>query len=68
MRAGYALMCARSMMQAAGSSGGADMEGYRGNTGMWSALDGGRTVNAYLSNPFPFSNRNYSGRHHNDAD
>ena len=61
MRAGYALMYA-------GSSGSAGMEGYRGNTGMLSTLDGGRTVNAYLSNPFPSSNRNHSGRHHNDAD
>ena len=49
MRAGYALMYA-------GSSGSAGMEGYRGNTGMLSTLDGGRTVNAYLSNPFPFFN------------
>ena len=56
MRAGYALMYAGSMMQAAGSSGSAGMEGYRGNTGMLSTLDGGRTVNAYLSNPFPFFN------------
>ena len=56
MRAGYALMYAGSMMRAAGSSGSAGMEGYRGNTGMLSTLDGDRTVNAYLSNPFPFFN------------
>ena len=29
------------------------MEGYRGNTGMLTTLDGGRTVNAFLRNPFP---------------
>lgn len=53
MRAAYALMYAGSMMQAAGSSGSAGMEGYRGSTGMLTTLDGGRTVNAFLRNPFP---------------
>ncbi len=53
MRGAYALMYAGSMMQAAGSSGSAGMEGYRGSTGMLPTLDGGRTVNAYLRNPYP---------------
>ena len=53
MRAAYALMYAGSMMQAAGSSGSAGMEGYRGSTGMLTTLDGGRTVNAFLRNPYP---------------
>lgn len=53
MRGAYALMYAGSMMQAAGSSGTAGMEGFRGSTGMLTTLDGGRTVNAYLRNPFP---------------
>ena len=53
MRGAYALMYAGSMMQAAGSSGSAGMEGYRSNTGMLTTLDGGRTVNAFLRNPFP---------------
>lgn len=53
MRGAYALMYAGSMMQAAGSSGSAGMEGYRGSTGMLTTLDGGRTVNAYLRNPYP---------------
>ncbi|WP_035957792.1 TonB-dependent receptor [Bryobacter aggregatus] len=53
MRGAYALMYAGSMMQAAGSSGSAGMEGYRGSTGMLPTLDGGRTVNAYLANPYP---------------
>ncbi len=53
MRGAYALMYAGSMMQAAGSSGSAGMEGYRGSTGILATLDGGRTVNAYLRNPFP---------------
>lgn len=52
-RGAYALMYAGSMMQAAGSSGSAGMEGYRGSTGMLPTLDGGRTINAYLRNPFP---------------
>lgn len=53
MRGAYALMYAGSMMQAAGSSGSAGMEGYRGSTGMLTTLDGGRTVNAFLRNPYP---------------
>lgn len=53
MRGAYALMYAGSMMQAAGSSGSAGMEGYRGSTGMLPTLDGGRTINAYLRNPYP---------------
>lgn len=53
MRGAYALMYAGSMMQAAGSSGSAGMEGYRGSTQMLATLDGGRTVNAFLRNPFP---------------
>lgn len=52
-RGAYALMYAGSMMQAAGSSGSAGMEGYRGSTGMLPTLDGGRTINAYLRNPYP---------------
>ncbi len=53
VRGAYALMYAGSMMQAAGASGSAGMEGYRGSTPMQPTLDGGRTVNAFLSNPYP---------------
>lgn len=53
MRGAYAMMYSGSMMQAAGASGSAGMEGYRGSTPMVPTLDGGRTVNAYLANPYP---------------
>ncbi|MBL8210849.1 MAG: TonB-dependent receptor, partial [Bryobacterales bacterium] len=53
MRGAYALMYAGSMMQAAGSSGSAGMEGYRGSTPIISSLDGGRTPATYLANPIP---------------
>jgi len=53
MRGAYALMYSGSMMQAAGASGSAGMEGFRGSTPMQPTLDGGRTVNAFLSNPYP---------------
>lgn len=53
VRGAYALMYAGSMMQAAGSSGSAGMEGYRSTTNMITSLDGGRTPYAFLNNPFP---------------
>lgn len=53
VRSAYALMYAGSMMQAAGSSGSAGMEGYRSTTNMINSLDGGRTIYAYLRNPYP---------------
>lgn len=53
MRGAYGLMYAGSMMQAAGSSGSAGMEGYRGTTPVIGSLDGGRTPATRLYNPFP---------------
>lgn len=52
-RGAYALMYSGSMMQAAGASGSAGMEGYRGGTPFISSLDGGRRPATFLSNPFP---------------
>jgi hypothetical protein len=53
VRGAYALMYAGSMMQAAGSSGSAGMEGYRGSTPIIASLDGNRTPATFLSNPIP---------------
>ena len=46
-------MYSGSVMQAAGTSGSSGTEGFTGSTNMISSLDGGRTINAYLNNPFP---------------
>lgn len=54
MRGAYALMYSGSVMQAAGSSGSAGMEGYRSSTPIVSSLDGvGRNPAAFINNPFP---------------
>lgn len=52
-RGAYGILYSGSMMQAAGSSGSAGMEGYRGSTPFISSLDSGRTPATFLSNPFP---------------
>ncbi len=52
LRSAYGLMYAGSVMQAAGSSGSAGMEGYRGSTNMIVSLDGRTPIN-FLRNPYP---------------
>lgn len=51
-RGAYGVMYSGSMMQAAGSSGSAGMEGYRGSTPFISSLDN-RTPATFLRNPYP---------------
>ncbi len=52
-RGAYALMYSGSVMQAAGTSGSSGTEGFTGSTNMLVSNNGGRTVDAYLSNPYP---------------
>lgn len=52
-RGAYALMYSGSVMQAAGTSGSSGTEGFTGSTNMIVSNNGGRTIAAYLSNPFP---------------
>ena len=53
VRGAYALMYSGSVMQAAGTSGSSGTEGFTGSTNMIVSNNGGRTVEAYLSNPYP---------------
>jgi hypothetical protein len=53
-RGAYALMYSGSVMQAAGTSGSSGTEGFTSSTNMIISNDGGRTVAAYLNNPYPF--------------
>jgi Carboxypeptidase regulatory-like domain len=55
-RGAYGLMYSGSVMQAAGSSGSAGMEGYRGSTPIIASVDANRTPATQLSNPFPSYN------------
>lgn len=52
-RGAYALMYSGSVMQAAGTSGSAGVEGFQTSTTMNVSFDGGRTIAAYLHDPFP---------------
>lgn len=52
-RGAYAVMYSGSVMQAAGTSGSSGTEGFTGSTNMIVSNNGGRTIDAYLSNPFP---------------
>ncbi|HYI95578.1 MAG TPA: TonB-dependent receptor, partial [Bryobacteraceae bacterium] len=52
-RGAYALMYSGSVMQAAGTSGSSGTEGFTGSTNMIVSNNGGRTVEATLSNPYP---------------
>ena len=45
-------MYSGSVMQAAGTSGSSGTEGFTGSTNMIVSNNGGRTVEAYLSNPY----------------
>ena len=51
IRGAYALMYSGSVMQAAGTSGSSGTEGFTGSTNMIVSNNGGRTAEAYLSNP-----------------
>ncbi len=53
VRAGYAIVYASSVVQPAGTSGGAGTDGYSTNTGPLFSLDSERTVNTTLDNPYP---------------
>ena len=52
-RGAYALMYSGSVMQAAGTSGSSGTEGFTSSTNMILSNDGGRTIAAYLNNPYP---------------
>ncbi len=52
-RGAYGIMYSGSVMQAAGTSGSSGTEGFTGSTNMIVSNNGGRTIAAYLSNPFP---------------
>ncbi len=52
-RGAYAMMYSGSVMQAGGTSGSSGTQGFQSSTNMIVSLDGGRTIAAYLSNPFP---------------
>ena len=53
LRGGYGILYSPSVMQAAGTSGSAGTEGFQSTTNMQVSYDNGRTIAAYLRNPFP---------------
>jgi hypothetical protein len=53
VRGGYGIAYMPSVMQAAGSTGSAGMQGYRRSTPVQATFDSGRTIVATLSDPFP---------------
>jgi hypothetical protein len=52
-RSAYGIIYSGSVMQAAGTSGSAGTEGFRGSTNMIVSSNGGRTFDATMSNPYP---------------
>jgi hypothetical protein len=52
-RGAYAMLYSGSVMQAAGTSGTAGVDGFQTSTTMNVSFDGGRTIAAYLHDPFP---------------
>jgi hypothetical protein len=53
IRGGWGITYAPSPLQAAGSTGAAGMQGYRGSTGVNTTFDSMRSIYTYLRNPFP---------------
>ncbi len=53
LRGAYGILYSPSVMQAAGTSGSAGTEGFQSTTNMNVSYDNGRTIAAYLRNPFP---------------
>src|SRR5581483_10030866 len=53
IRGGYGIAYPPSALQAAGTTGSAGMQGFRSSTDFNSTFDSMRTINAYLSNPYP---------------
>jgi len=52
-RGAYGVMYSPSVMQAAGTSGSGGVQGFQSTSNMNVSFDNGRTVAAYLRNPFP---------------
>ncbi len=53
LRGAYGLMYSASVMQAAGTSGSGGVQGFQSSSNMNVSFDNGRTIAAYLRNPFP---------------
>lgn len=52
-RGGYGILYSPSVMQASGTSGSGGVEGFQSSSNMNVSFDNGRTIAAYLKNPFP---------------
>lgn len=52
-RAAYGILYSPSVMQASGTSGSGGVEGFQTTSNMNVSFDNGRTIAAYLRNPFP---------------